>query len=42
MFFARTEVHDAAGTLVAFGQSTHRRRRGSETSDGVPAPGRPA
>ena len=38
MFFVRTEVHDAAGTLVAFGQSTHRRRRGSETTEGVPAP----
>jgi uncharacterized protein (TIGR00369 family) len=38
MFFARTEVHDAAGTLVACGQSTHRRRRGSETTEGVLQP----
>jgi uncharacterized protein (TIGR00369 family) len=38
MFFVRTDVHDEAGTLVAFGQSTHRRRRGSETIQGVPAP----
>ncbi len=38
MFFARTEVHDAAGTLVGVGQSTHKRRRGSETPEGVPAP----
>jgi uncharacterized protein (TIGR00369 family) len=38
MFFARTEVHDAAGTLVGFGQSTHRRRRGSESIEGIPAP----
>ncbi len=37
MFFVRTDVHDASGTLVAFGQSTHRRRRGSETTEGVPA-----
>jgi uncharacterized protein (TIGR00369 family) len=37
MFFVRTEVHDTAGTLIAFGQSTHRRRRGSETTAGVPA-----
>jgi len=38
MFFVRTDVHDEAGTLVAFGQSTHRRRRGSETTEGVLAP----
>ncbi len=38
MFFVRTDVHDAAGTLVGFGQSTHRRRQGSETIEGVPAP----
>jgi uncharacterized protein (TIGR00369 family) len=37
MFFVRTDVHDASGTLVGFGQSTHRRRRGSETIQGVPA-----
>jgi uncharacterized protein (TIGR00369 family) len=37
MFFVRTEVHDAAGTLVSFGQSTHRRRRGSEMAEGIPA-----
>jgi uncharacterized protein (TIGR00369 family) len=36
MFFVRTEVHDEAGTLVGLGQSTHRRRRGSETAEGVP------
>jgi uncharacterized protein (TIGR00369 family) len=40
MFFVRTEVHDAAGTLVGFGQSTHRRRRGSETAEGVSATAR--
>jgi uncharacterized protein (TIGR00369 family) len=38
MFFVRTAVHDEAGTLVGIGQSTHRRRRGSETTEGVPAP----
>jgi uncharacterized protein (TIGR00369 family) len=38
MFFVRTDVHDEAGALVGFGQSTHRRRRGSETTEGVPAP----
>jgi uncharacterized protein (TIGR00369 family) len=36
-FFARTDVHDEAGTLVGMGQSTHRRRRGSESPEGVPA-----
>ena len=37
LFFVRTEVHDAAGALVAAGSSTHRRRRGSESAAGVPA-----
>ena len=36
VFFARTEVFDAAGTLVAFGASTHRYRAGSGDSQGVP------
>lgn len=36
IFFARTEVFDAAGKMVAFGASTHRWRRGSETVAGVP------
>jgi uncharacterized protein (TIGR00369 family) len=39
VFFCRTEVKDAAGTLVAFGASTHRWRAGSETTEGVPAAG---
>ena len=38
VFFARTEVFDAAGTLVAFGASTHRYRAGSADPAGVPAP----
>ena len=38
MFFVRTDVVDDAGALVGFGQSTHRRRRGSETAEGVPQP----
>jgi uncharacterized protein (TIGR00369 family) len=36
VFFARTEVFDAAGTLVAFGASTHRYRAGSGDPFGVP------
>lgn len=36
IFFARTEVFDAKGTMVAFGASTHRWRRGSEKVEGVP------
>ena len=39
VFFARTEVRDAAGTLVAFGASTHRYRAGSEGPEGVPEEG---
>jgi uncharacterized protein (TIGR00369 family) len=37
VFFARTEVFDAAGTLIAFGASTHRYRAGSADAYGVPA-----
>jgi uncharacterized protein (TIGR00369 family) len=29
IFFASTEIHDATGTLIAFGSSTHRRSRES-------------
>jgi uncharacterized protein (TIGR00369 family) len=36
VFFARTEVFDAAGTLIAFGASTHRYRGGSGDPAGVP------
>ncbi len=36
IFFARTEVFDAAGGLVAFGASTHRYRAGSGDPMGVP------
>ena len=36
IFFCRTEVVDAAGTMVAFGASTHRWRAGSETTEGQP------
>jgi uncharacterized protein (TIGR00369 family) len=36
IFFCRTEVFDEAGTLVAFGASTHRWRAGSETVEGQP------
>jgi len=35
IFFARTEVFDAEGRMVAFGASTHRWRRGSEKVEGV-------
>jgi uncharacterized protein (TIGR00369 family) len=37
IFFCRTEVLRPDGTLVAFGASTHRYRRGSEGLEGVPA-----
>ena len=36
VFFATAEVCDAAGTLIGFGDSTLRYRRGSEDPDGVP------
>lgn len=36
IFFARTEVLDPEGRMVAFGASTHRWRRGSERVEGVP------
>jgi uncharacterized protein (TIGR00369 family) len=39
VFFARTEVFDAAGTMVAFGASTHRYRAGSGDLRGVPLEG---
>ena len=38
IFFARTEVFDAEGKLVAFGASSHRYRAGSGDPAGVPAP----
>ena len=37
IFFCRTEVLGPDGSLVAFGASTHRYRRGSEHPEGVPA-----
>jgi acyl-coenzyme A thioesterase PaaI-like protein len=36
VFFCRTEVFDAARTLIAFGASTHRYRAGSGDPMGVP------
>jgi uncharacterized protein (TIGR00369 family) len=36
VFFARTELFDAEGTLIAFGASTHRYRAGSGDRQGVP------
>lgn len=36
IFFARTEVFDAEGNLIAFGASTHRYRSGSADPQGVP------
>jgi uncharacterized protein (TIGR00369 family) len=38
IYFARTEVFNAAGEMVAFGSSTHRWRKGSETVEGMPDP----
>jgi uncharacterized protein (TIGR00369 family) len=35
IFFARTEIFDEAGVLVAYGSSTHKWRKGSETVEGV-------
>ena len=42
IFFARGEVKDGAGNLVAFGASTHRYRSGSHAPEGIPLEGRPA
>ncbi|EHL98843.1 hypothetical protein HMPREF9946_03445 [Acetobacteraceae bacterium AT-5844] len=36
IYFARTEVFNEAGEMVAFGSSTHRWRKGSETVEGSP------
>ena len=36
IFFCKSEVRDAAGTLLAFGSSTHRFRSGSDKLEGVP------
>jgi uncharacterized protein (TIGR00369 family) len=36
IYFARTDVFNAAGELVAFGSSTHKWRKGSETLEGSP------
>lgn len=36
IFFCRTEVFDEAGTVIAFGASTHRWRAGSEGVEGQP------
>lgn len=35
IFFTRTEILDAKGALIAYGQGTHRWRAGSETVEGV-------
>lgn len=37
IFFARTEVFNDKGEMVAFGASTHRWRAGSESVEGSPA-----
>ncbi len=37
IYFARAEVVDEAGQVLAFGSSTHKWRRGSETVEGSPA-----
>ena len=39
VFFCRTEVFDADGTLIAFGASTHLYRAGSGDPEGVPLEG---
>jgi uncharacterized protein (TIGR00369 family) len=36
LYFARSEVVDEAGRVLAFGSSTHKWRRGSETLEGSP------
>lgn len=35
LYFSRAEIRDANGAVLAFGTSTHKWRRGSETVDGV-------
>lgn len=42
IFFARGEVKDEAGNLIAFGASTHRYRSGSHAPEGIPLEDRPA
>ncbi len=36
LYFTRTEIADAAGRVLAYGASTHKWRRGSETLEGLP------
>ena len=40
VFFARGEVLDGGGRLLAFGEGTFRLRSGSESEEGVPVPAR--
>lgn len=37
IFFARTEIFDGEGRMIAYGASTHKWRKGSETVEGMPA-----
>ena len=36
LYFTRTEVTDPAGRVLAYGSSTHKWRRGSESVEGMP------
>ena len=36
LYFTRTEIVDAGGRVLAYGASSHKWRRGSETTEGVP------
>ncbi len=36
LYFARTEIIDAHGRVLAYGASSHKWRRGSEVLEGVP------
>ena len=38
LYFTRTQVADAGGKVLAYGASSHKWRRGSETPEGAPAP----
>jgi uncharacterized protein (TIGR00369 family) len=38
LYFARNEITDAEGRVLAFGGSSHKWRRGSETTEGSPKP----
>jgi uncharacterized protein (TIGR00369 family) len=38
LYFTRTEITDSEGRVLAYGASSHKWRRGSESVEGVPRP----